>query len=145
MQLWLSHSHSRFSPCAMSYNNPRPILKRYGTSSDDSVSSYPPTGVSPRTNKVHFPTDSLARIYLADDIDRSPISVRPNVCALPERGCPGRTYSDDMRLDNDVNREGLFIKGNHVHSRAHMIRFEMSGSSSGKPHADPIVLICDRF
>ncbi|KAL5480209.1 hypothetical protein ACEPAI_1479 [Sanghuangporus weigelae] len=92
---------------------PRPILKRFGASSDDSDSPNSHEGGLSRfnasTNKVHFPNhpDALARTHAAyspDDYDRSPIRIKPNICALPERGCPGRTYSDNaMQTDVDVD------------------------------------------
>ncbi|KDQ08077.1 hypothetical protein BOTBODRAFT_180214 [Botryobasidium botryosum FD-172 SS1] len=48
-------------------------------------------------HRVHFPpTPSLTTLHVADPpstYDRTPILVLPNVCALPARGCPGRTYS----------------------------------------------------
>jgi hypothetical protein len=63
--------------------SPRPILKR--TSNVDNPS-----------HRVHFPPPtSLTRTFVADSYDRTPIVVSPNTCALPERGCPGRTYSLD--------------------------------------------------
>jgi hypothetical protein len=49
-----------------------------------------------RNQAVHFPPSaSLTRTFVAyssTTYDRSPIIVTPNSCALPERGCPGRTY-----------------------------------------------------
>jgi hypothetical protein len=66
--------------------SPRPILKR--TSNVDNPSH--------RHHGVHFPpSTSLTRTFVADSYDRTPIVVTPNSCALPERGCPGRTYSLD--------------------------------------------------
>ncbi|KAF9472041.1 hypothetical protein BDN70DRAFT_509561 [Pholiota conissans] len=79
---------------------PRPILKR------------PPSNAAPAHHHhqhqhhhhpfpfaapaVHFPPNpALTRTfsaYSAQAYDRSPIQVSPNSCALPERGCPGRTY-----------------------------------------------------
>ena len=47
-------------------------------------------------NTVHFPpSPTLTRTFSArspSTYDRSPIVVLPNICALPARGCPGRTY-----------------------------------------------------
>ncbi|EMD32175.1 hypothetical protein CERSUDRAFT_99576 [Gelatoporia subvermispora B] len=95
-----------YSPC------PRPILKR-PTASSSSPTHAPlsptlpadgpaallaidPSILSPHS-LVHFaPRPALAvvaRTHSAAQYDRSPIVVQPNRCALPERGCPGRTYS----------------------------------------------------
>jgi hypothetical protein len=72
----------------MSPARPRPILKIH-------PSEPKPTVQHPQ---VHFPPwPSLARTFSAHSsasYDRSPIIVSPNSCALPERGCPGRTYYD---------------------------------------------------
>ena len=100
-------------------SSPRPILKR------SSVSAPPPPAFlqpqyprahhhhahqyhhqhpsqhpnQPQPHAVHFPpSPSLTRTfsaYSASAYDRSPIVVTPNTCALPERGCPGRTYFDE--------------------------------------------------
>jgi hypothetical protein len=52
-----------------------------------------------RNHAVHFPPPtSLTHTFIAHSAsayDRSPIVVTPNHCALPERGCPGRTYGLD--------------------------------------------------
>jgi len=83
-------------PCAllalestpMYQSPPRPILKR----TVSHTSSSPP-------HAVHFPpSPSLTRTFTAHSssyYDRSPIEVAPNTCALPARGCPGRTYNVD--------------------------------------------------
>ncbi|TFK71538.1 hypothetical protein BDN72DRAFT_837423 [Pluteus cervinus] len=66
--------------------SPRPILKRTTTS-------------HPTSHGVHFPPvqalTSTYSVYSAAAYDRSPIVVAPNSCTLPERGCPGRTYTLD--------------------------------------------------
>lgn len=71
----------------MSCLSPRPILKRSATAA-----------ISP-PHAVHFPpSPSLTRtfsVHSATVYDRSPIVVAPNSCALPARGCPGRTYTLD--------------------------------------------------
>ncbi|CAE6450626.1 unnamed protein product [Rhizoctonia solani] len=46
---------------------------------------------------VHFPTAKRELVktrvtHSPSSYDRSPIVVMPNSCALPARGCPGRTY-----------------------------------------------------
>jgi hypothetical protein len=68
---------------------PRPILKR-------TPPSYQQQQQHHHHHAVHFPpSPSLTRTFSAHSsatYDRSPIVVSPNNCALPERGCPGRTY-----------------------------------------------------
>ncbi|KAL5512355.1 hypothetical protein ACEPAG_3347 [Sanghuangporus baumii] len=124
---------------------PRPILKRFGASSDDSDSPNSHEGGLSRfnasTNKVHFPNhpDALARTHLAyspDDYDRSPIRIKPNICALPERGCPGRTYSDNaMPMDVDVDSveqsTGL-RRGDHHHPCTRVVGFLVDEDTRGK-------------
>ena len=131
---------------------PRPILKHLGSSSDDSDSPNSREGglsrMSARSNKVHFPNhpDALTRMHLAhspDDYDRSPIRIRPNACALPERGCPGRTYQQDETQDNvdlDTNYNymsqqsspGGLRRGDHRHPCAKVVGFLMDETSSGE-------------
>lgn len=82
----------------------RPILKRNSESpSSSGVSSYG----SSSSPKVHFPPPtSLTSTYSAHSAsvyDRSPIKVSPNACAMPERGCPGRTYMLDAASAYDDN------------------------------------------
>ncbi|KIY44921.1 hypothetical protein FISHEDRAFT_77142 [Fistulina hepatica ATCC 64428] len=71
----------------------RSILKR--------PSATPRPASSPRP-AVHFPpSPSLASTFAALPAvvyDRSPIVVGYNTCELPERGCPGRTYTIDDHL-----------------------------------------------
>ncbi|KAG6812014.1 hypothetical protein H0H92_004743 [Tricholoma furcatifolium] len=69
-------------------HSPRSILKRS-----------PASPAAPHL-AVHFPpspslTTHTFVAYSAAYYDRSPIEVSPNSCALPERGCPGRTYTLD--------------------------------------------------
>jgi hypothetical protein len=55
---------------------------------DGSTAPFPPQPPSPH---VHFL--GLYQTYLVDyDYDRSSTVVMPNECALPARGCPGKTY-----------------------------------------------------
>ena len=120
---------------------PRPILKHFGGSSDDSDSPNSREGGLSRyhagANKVHFPNhpDALTRTHVAhspEDYDRSPIRIKPNICALPERGCPGRTYSDDgmqikMDIDDDGGRAAQRFsglrRGDHRHPCARVVGF----------------------
>jgi hypothetical protein len=74
---------------------PRPILKH--SPSSPTTPSYRPHHHPPLAHAaVHFPpSPTLTRTfsaYSSTSYDRSPIVVAPNSCALPERGCPGRTY-----------------------------------------------------
>ncbi|KAI5121832.1 hypothetical protein M0805_003266 [Coniferiporia weirii] len=104
--------------------SPRSILKHSSASfahpnapSLAAALPYPPP--SPQ---VHFPpTPALTQTYPTHSVtayDRAPIVVLPNDCALPERGCPGRTY-------NSANDKGTWSSGGVV-----------NGSSSGK-HLHP--------
>jgi hypothetical protein len=69
--------------------SPRPILKRNPSTMDrerkQAVVHFPPSPIISKTFMAHSPST----------YDRSPIVVAPNTCALPERGCPGRTYTLD--------------------------------------------------
>ena len=89
-------------PFAPTMSSPRPILKR------STPSPHAPT-------HVHFPPScSLTSTFTAHSptaYDRSPIHVTPNHCALPERGCPGRTYA----IDDDLHR---LRSGRDLHPRA---------------------------
>ncbi|KAH9939933.1 hypothetical protein B0H21DRAFT_794827 [Amylocystis lapponica] len=88
-----------YSPC------PRPILKRPNTepalrpvaSPHDEPTQLLAIDPSVLQPLVHFPPNpALSRTfsaYSSASYDRSPIVVSPNRCALPERGCPGRTYN----------------------------------------------------
>jgi len=99
-----------------SSSQPRPILKRQQTSPNygRAIGSL---------HAVHFPpSPSLTRTYSAyppSAYDRSPIVVAPNTCALPERGCPGRTYTLDgeppVRSSPPSKRSQ---HGIHIHPRA---------------------------
>ena len=77
---------------------PRPILKRSSSSMDrerkQAVVHFPPSPTISKTFVAHSPST----------YDRSPIVVSQNSCALPERGCPGRTYT----LDRNGRRSNEF-------------------------------------
>ncbi|TFK53827.1 hypothetical protein OE88DRAFT_1806677 [Heliocybe sulcata] len=90
-------------------SQPRPILK-------------PSRAARPRHVQVHFPpSPTLTRSFPAHSpasYDRSPIVVAPNACALPARGCPGRTYPP------------ADTAGRHVHPRVAQPVSDKGGSSA---------------
>ncbi|KAF9265136.1 hypothetical protein L218DRAFT_957824 [Marasmius fiardii PR-910] len=93
--------------------SPRPILKRTHSDERRHSSSY--------SHGVHFPpSPALARtfdVYSSSTYDRSPIVVSPNTCALPERGCPGRTYSIDDPSCSTYTKPVKTSRGEHAHPR----------------------------
>ncbi|KAI0691069.1 hypothetical protein BC835DRAFT_136124 [Cytidiella melzeri] len=111
----------------------RPILK-HTPSHTQHHHSHSPTNTNANANDllhidpsvlgqptVRFPPRAtlVTRTFLAhpsEDYDRSPIVVVPNACRLPERGCPGRTYSP-------------------THTRTSLQRRQRSPMSSRKPHS----------
>lgn len=108
-------------PTPMSPMSPRPILKRSSSSTHANEPELPFHGIQ----AVHFPpSPSLNRFYTthpSSTYDRSPIVVSPNSCALPERGCPGRTYTLDER-NASVSQFPINLtptpRGGHLHPRA---------------------------
>lgn len=96
--------------------SPRPILKR-AVSHNSSSSSSPP-------HAVHFPPSPALvhtfAVHSSSSYDRSPIVVSPNTCALPARGCPGRTYTlDDVPPCPSKNPpRGHPYGGRDLHPRA---------------------------
>jgi hypothetical protein len=103
---------------------PRPILKRPATT--PSPPSLRPSNHDRDRNNyaVHFPpSPTLTRtfsVYSASCYDRSPIVVGPNTCALPERGCPGRTYTleESNRKCISTSPKRSISKGRHLHPRS---------------------------
>ncbi|KAF8889079.1 hypothetical protein BD779DRAFT_1469984 [Infundibulicybe gibba] len=96
--------------------SPRPILKHSATV---------PPNHHPSHHVVHFPpSPSLTctfAVYSSSTYDRSPIVVSPNTCALPERGCPGRTYTLDDPASPPtppVPQRGHPYGGRDLHPRA---------------------------
>jgi len=75
---------------------------------------------------VHFPpspslTTHTFSVDSASAYDRSPIIVAPNSCALPERGCPGRTYTlddDPATSRTPTRRDHYYASGDLRHPRA---------------------------
>ena len=79
----------------------KPILKLSPAQTPARIASPTPEGQGSCSfgKHAHFPPpgqEHTAR-YSGLDYDRSPIVVLPNICALPERGCPGKTYFQDGR------------------------------------------------
>ncbi|KAI9511581.1 hypothetical protein F5148DRAFT_1170176 [Russula earlei] len=115
----------------MSLALPRPILKQSSLPHPDSSGDIPPSLRLPRPcrNTVHFPpTPTLTRTFSAhspSSYDRSPIVVLPNLCALPARGCPGRTYIPGCTTPSSVvsspdfplSKVALKAGGRHMHPR----------------------------
>lgn len=103
-----------------SLNTPRPILKR--SPGCYHANNHPP--LIPLHHAVHFPpSPSLTCTFDAHSplmYDRSPISVSPNSCALPERGCPGRTYTLDETQSYFCSKPKttMSMSRGHVHPRA---------------------------
>lgn len=118
-----------FSPC------PRSILKRPSTVSDV------PTVTRERDEPtellaidrgilqpvVRFPArPALSKTFSAHSpaqYDRSPIVVQHNFCALPARGCPGRTYNLDDPNPRSLRASSSRVRspsrsGRHLHPRA---------------------------
>lgn len=93
---------------------PRSILKQASTSPNTPSLAYA-LPYPPQAPQVHFPpTPSLTQTGYTHDgqsYDRAPIVVAPNECALPERGCPGRTY--DCKSANGSPAKS----GKHPHPR----------------------------
>ncbi|KAF5381919.1 hypothetical protein D9757_007559 [Collybiopsis confluens] len=128
-----------FSFCSLmkpSAISPRPILKRSSSSPHENNSELPFYGVQ----TVHFPpSPSLSRFYSAHPssiYDRSPLVVSPNACALPERGCPGRTYDADERFSFTSVNISTTPRGGHRHPRA----FSGSAPQQNLPPCPPLVL-----
>ena len=139
----------------MNTSQPRPILKRASVSAPTAPPVVSPDGVFNR-NGVHFPPHttiaSTHLAYSADAYDRSPIAVMPNECALPARGCPGRTYlsgeNDSAIMDDDDDddaypqstpgRSWADLKIEQAHPRVRVLgfdpsyRFNSNSPSSGK-------------
>lgn len=93
-------------------SSPRPCLKH----------AQQPNVPLHSSSHVHFPpTPSLSTTFPTHSkktYDRRPLVVAPNSCALPARGCPGRTYppgvyrrpeSADVYADMDINLDDLLF------------------------------------
>ena len=114
----------------MSAALPRPILKHSSQSHPELSSDRPLSLPISRQcrNTVHFPpSPTLTRTfsaYSSSTYDRSPIVVLPNTCALPARGCPGRTYipgctPSSLNSSPDLHSRKAAINsgGRHMHPR----------------------------
>lgn len=117
--------------------SPRPILKR-------SAATHPPNNHPPERTAVHFPpSPALSRTFSAhspSSYDRSPIVVAPNSCALPERGCPGRTYTLEESAAGLTNicRLPTPPRG-HVHPRALEARYSQGYSGTYVDQVPPLI------
>jgi hypothetical protein len=111
----------------MSVALPRPILKQ-SSQSHPNLSDDRPLSLrlsQQCRNTVHFPpSPTLTRTFSAHSpstYDRSPIVVLPNICALPARGCPGRTYIPGSSLgpspDLHSRKAAISSGGKHLHPR----------------------------
>lgn len=123
--------------------SPRSILKcsspaaHSAPSSSSHSASYPASLYSsalpyaPQQPNVHFPpSPSLAKTYPTFSVaayDRAPIAVVKNDCALPERGCPGRTYDACSKARS--RKDGV-----HPHPRAADIDASRRQSSLSLSH-----------
>ena len=115
------------SPMApMSVALPRPILKHSSQSHPDLSTDSPLSLHLTRQcrNTVHFPpSPTLTRTFSAHSpstYDRTPIVVLPNICALPARGCPGRTYIPGCSVPSPHSATGSpdsHSRGKHMHPR----------------------------
>ena len=109
-----------YSPC------PRPCLKRTSAprpipAPQDEPSTLLAIDPSILSPVVRFPSHTAIARTLGNAVsyDRSPIVVLPNRCALPERGCPGRTYSGDECPSRRSKRNSLSpSRGKHHYPRA---------------------------
>ena len=116
--------------------SPKPILKR---SVAEQAAQYNNTHAHPnRTHGVHFPPSTSLTCtfsaYSAAAYDRSPIVVSPNNCALPERGCPGRTYTLEESAAQKPHRGISYARD--FHPRA--LVFASTRSSSPRSTRTPI-------
>jgi hypothetical protein len=96
--------------------SPKPILK--GSKPDGFRQPQYYTHTAHPHHSVHFPpSPALTRTFMAHSAstyDRSPIVVSQNDCALPERGCPGRTYFEELPSGSNARRRFIInTKGYH--------------------------------
>ncbi|KAF8589055.1 hypothetical protein K439DRAFT_495677 [Ramaria rubella] len=99
-----SYSSSPSMPSSPHRTPPRPCLKRTVLSPQPPMPPYSVPYNPPHSTThvhVHFPpTPTLSTTYPTHSkktYDRRPLVVAPNECAIPERGCPGRTYVPGAR------------------------------------------------
>ncbi|KAJ3742960.1 hypothetical protein DFH05DRAFT_1536092 [Lentinula detonsa] len=121
--------------------SPRPILKRSPSTCHENDSELPFYGIQ----AVHFPpSPSLSRFYHAHPssiYDRSPIVVSTNACALPERGCPGRTYTLDERNLSASQQPTISAppsRGGHLHPRA-LSQWPVQYLPNGSPQCPSLI------
>jgi hypothetical protein len=108
---------------------PRPIIKRSPRKAHHAV-HFPPSPVLTRACLAHSP----------NSYDRTPIQVEENQCALPERGCPGRTYDitdtdESVNAIEQLNAASITGSGRTIHPRVLQSQatstWPVSASSSG--------------
>jgi hypothetical protein len=122
--------------------SPRPILKRTPSSFDRA----PKSSNDHPHHAVHFPPTSCPtthtyQVYSSTAYDRSPIVVSPNTCALPARGCPGRTYNLEEHEPQTLRR---YQFGSHeAHPRAFALQRADAGRQSTPSYHIPPPLIPD--
>ncbi|KAI0060950.1 hypothetical protein BV25DRAFT_815569 [Artomyces pyxidatus] len=109
---------------------PRPILKHsphsYSTPAQAADALFLRIPAPRTTNNVRFPpSPTLTRTFSAyspSTYDRSPIVVLPNTCALPARGCPGRTYlpgdAPAPHSPSQTRKRAMKCKSKTLHPRA---------------------------
>jgi len=70
---------------------------------------------------VHFPPSpticTTFEVHSAQIYDRSPIQVGPNSCAMPARGCPGRTYYKDEEEEEQYRFCSRFLRAAELESK----------------------------
>jgi len=107
--------------------SPKPILKGPKTNGFRQPHHY--THTIPQHHSVHFPpSPALTHTFLAhsaSSYDRSPIVVSQNDCALPERGCPGRTYFEESPTSRMRPSYMVNTKGYHPRAFSSSSRFDV--------------------
>lgn len=120
--------------------SPKPILKRSVSNNHEqplkTIHHHTHRHLN-RNHGVHFPPPpSLTctfSAYSSVAYDRSPIVVSPNNCALPERGCPGRTYTLEESAAQQPSRGISYARDFHPRALAFASR-----SSSPRSTRTPI-------
>lgn len=117
--------HARTSPTPPSSPSPPSYSYSHSISTLPAPADRPPPPHPHSSSHVHFPpSQSLSTTFPTHSkktYDRRPLVVAPNMCALPARGCPGRTYppgayirhrgnmAPDDDSDMDINLDELLF------------------------------------